>query len=106
MADVRCWQAYPDSTGFEDVARQISGDTAYLKVGVSVASVTGSGAQSVMVVQWSDDGTTWTETEPLATITAPPGTVKKFEVKAPYWRIKGVTTGTDAVVTSSAWAIY
>lgn len=106
MADVRCWQGYADSTGFEDVGRQISGDTAFLKIGVSVASVTGSNAQSVLELQWSDDNLVWTISEPIVTITSAPGVVRKFEIKAPYWRIKGTTTGSNPVVTSSAWAIY
>jgi hypothetical protein len=106
MADVRCWNSFPDSTGFEDIGRQISGDTPYLKIGVSVASVTGADAKSVLELQWSEDNVNWNSSELITTITNPPGVVKKFEVKAPYWRIKGTTTGTNPVVTSSCFAIH
>lgn len=106
MAEVRCWQAYGDTTGFEDLPRLLSGDHAYLKIGVIVSSVSGDQAQSVLEVQWSDDGTTWGQSDALSTVTGPMVIVKKIEPQGPYWRIKGTTTGTNPVVTSTAWAIY
>jgi hypothetical protein len=84
------------------------GDVDFIVVGVTVTGVTGSSPSAVFQVQWSFDGSVWTDpgADPediIATMTANGCRVKRIPVKAPYWRLAAqLTTGSTFTVTGNA----
>lgn len=84
------------------------GDVDFISVGVTVATVTGAGASATFGVQWSFDGSVWTDPatdgeDVIATMTGPGSRVKRIPVKAPYWRVGAVlSTGSTFTVTGNA----
>jgi hypothetical protein len=73
--------------------------------------VAGTSPAVTFSVQWSNDGATWADSDPVdqfTPITTAPTTVaKRFDVKAAYWRAAVVVTGTNSPsFTGSANAYY
>lgn len=86
------------------------GEVDFIVVGVTVSGVSGAGAQAVFQVQWSFDGAVWTDpgADPediIATITAVSCRVKRIPVKAPYWRLGAVVSGTTPSFTVTGNAL-
>lgn len=80
------------------------GDVDFIAVGVTVNAVSGTSPSAQFGVQWSFDGTTWTDPgadpeDVIATMTAPGSRVKRIPVKAPYWRLGAIVTGTNPSFT-------
>jgi hypothetical protein len=83
------------------------GEVDFISVGVQVSAVSGTNPQAIFGVQWSFDGDTWTDpgTDPedvIATLTAPGARVKRIPVKATYWRIGALVSGTNPSFTVTA----
>lgn len=83
------------------------GDVDFISVGIQVSAVSGTGAQAVFQVQWSFDGDVWTDPgaeaeDIIATLSAPGNRVKRIPVKATYWRLGAVITGTTPSFTVTA----
>ncbi|MEA5453307.1 hypothetical protein SPF06_01095 [Sinomonas sp. JGH33] len=106
MAAVLMFQSYQLSASAADTGRLVSLDQPWIKLGIRVASVTGT-PSVLFKLQWSDDNATWTDdATSIATVTAAgvytsgPRTLQGF-----YWRITATLTGTGSVVCT-AGAIY
>lgn len=85
------------------------GDVDFIAVGITVSAVSGVGASATFGVQWSFDGSTWTDPgadaeDVIATLTGPGSRVKRIPVKAPYWRLGAQVSGTNPsfMVTGNA----
>lgn len=75
------------------------GDVDFIALGVSVANVTGTNPSATFAVQWSFDGDTWSDAladpeDTIATFTAAGMRCKRIPVKATYWRLGAVVSGT------------
>jgi hypothetical protein len=86
------------------------GDVDFIAVGVTVSAVSGTTPQAIFQVQWSFDGSTWTDPgvdpeDVIATMTAPGSRVKRIPVKATYWRLGAVITGTTPSFTVTGNAL-
>jgi hypothetical protein len=86
------------------------GDVSYIAVGVTVSAVSGTNPQAVFQVQWSFDGSTWTDpgSDPediVATMTAPGSRARRIPVKASYWRLGAVVTGSSPSFTVTGNAL-
>lgn len=72
---------------------------------VDCTAASGTTPSMVVSVEWSMDGTNWANTDPtpdaFAAITAAKKCVKKFDVKAPFYRIVWTVTGTTPSLTFS-----
>lgn len=78
------------------------GDVDFIVVGVTVTAVSGTSPTATFIVQWSFDGSTWTDPladdeDTIATLTTTGCRVKRIPVKAPYWRLAAQATGTFTV---------
>jgi hypothetical protein len=75
------------------------GDSDSIDIALDLTASAGTNPELVLEVQWSMDGGTWASAEPpdtFAPLTAAPETVvKRFDVKAPYFRIAITVTGAD-----------
>jgi hypothetical protein len=82
----------------------------WIGIELSVTAITGTSPGITFEIQWSDDGGTWASAEPqdvFDPITVPGNWVKRFDVKAAYWRAAVVVTGTNSPsFTGSANAYY
>jgi hypothetical protein len=86
------------------------GDVDFIAVGVTVTAVSGTNPQAIFQVQWSFDGSTWTDPgadpgDVIATMTATGCRVKRIPVKAPYWRLGAVVSGTNPSFTVTGNAL-
>lgn len=86
------------------------GDVDFIAVGITVNSVAGTNPQAQFHVQWSFDGSTWTDpgTDPedvIAVMTAAGSRVKRVPVKAPYWRLAASVSGTAPAFTCTGNAL-
>ncbi len=90
-----------------DQGRPISFEIDWIGVIVSVTSVAGTSPSAQFRVQWSNDNTTWFDPptpDVAGTLTAPGTVVGRFLIKAPYWRLGAVVTGTNPSFVCSASA--
>lgn len=83
------------------------GDVDFISVGIDVTAVSGTNPQAVFGVQWSFDGDRWTDPavdqeDVIATLTAPGCRVKRIPVKATYWRVGALVSGTNPSFTVTA----
>lgn len=82
----------------------------WIGVVLNVTAVSGAGPSIVFSIQWSMDGATWADSEPVDAfdpITGPVTVAKRFDVKAKYWRAAVTVTGTNSPsFTGSANAYY
>lgn len=83
------------------------GEVDFISVGITVSAVSGTNPQAVFGVQWSFDGDVWTDpgTDPedvIATLTTTGSRVKRIPVKATYWRVGAIVTGTSPSFTVTA----
>jgi hypothetical protein len=78
----------------------IPGDSSTVAVVLDLTAMTGTSPSLTFEVQWSMDGGTWASAEPAdafnALTTAPVTVAKKFDVKAPYFRVSIAVTGSDS----------
>lgn len=86
------------------------GDVDFIAVGVTVSAVSGTNPQAVFQVQWSFDGATWTDPgadpeDVIATMTGTGSRVKRIPVKASYWRLGAVVSGTNPSFTVTGNAL-
>jgi hypothetical protein len=86
------------------------GDVDFISVGVTVSAVGGTNPQAVFQVQWSFDGDVWTDVgadpeDIICTLTAAGSRVKRIPVKATYWRLGAVISGTNPSFTVTANAL-
>ena len=89
-----------------DEARLISFTQDWVGVGVHVTAL-GAGTAVQFSVQWSDDGSTWTDAAEAFPAVSAPGTVlKRFQVAGFYWRLVITPSGTTPSVTCAAAAIF
>ena len=75
------------------------GEADFIGVGIACTAVGGTGASAQIVVQWSFDGSLWTDPgadpeDTICTFTATGCRVKRIPVKATYWRLGAIVTGT------------
>jgi hypothetical protein len=87
------------STPVTSAGIPIPGDATSISIVLDLTAVTGTQPALTFEVQWSMDGGTWASAEPkdafAALTTAPVTVAKKFDVKAPYFRVSITVTGTD-----------
>lgn len=91
-----------------DGQRNILTETDWMSVNVNITAVTGANPSATFRIQWSYDGVFWAEAQPpdvLGTATAPVNVIERFQIKAPYWRLAVVVTGTNPVFTCTANAL-
>lgn len=91
-----------------DAQRNILTETDWMSVNVNITAVTGTSPAATFRIQWSYDGTFWAEAQPqdiLGTATVPVNVIERFQIKAPYWRLAVVVTGTNPVFTCTANAL-
>lgn len=91
-----------------DQGRLISFAQDWIGVIVSVSSVGGTAPSAEFRVQWSNDGATWFDPpvqDVIGTATATGTFVGRFTIKAPYWRVGAVVTGTTPSLVCSASAL-
>lgn len=75
----------------------------WVSVILDVTAMSGAGAAAAFRLQWSVDGGTWAEAgDVFDPITGPCTVVKRFPVKAPYWRAVCDLSGTNPSFTGSA----
>lgn len=77
---------------------RVSGDS--IGITLALTTMTGTSPSLTLEVQWSMDGATWASSEPpdvFNALTAAPSTVvKRFDVKALYFRVAITVTGTNS----------
>lgn len=83
------------------------GDVDFISVGVHVSAVSGTNPSATFAVQWSFDGAVWTDPlsdpeDTIAVLTATGSRVKRIPVKAAYWRVGAVVSGTNPSFTVTA----
>jgi hypothetical protein len=81
-------------------------DPASVTIHTNITAVTAL-TNLTMEVQWSYDGTTWysvdgTKDITTGTYTAAASFSKKVSIKAPYWRVQAIVTGTNATFDCKA----
>lgn len=86
------------------------GNVDFISVGVTVNAVSGTNPSALFGVQWSFDGAVWTDAgadpeDVIATLTGPGSRVKRIPVKAPYWRVGAVVSGTNPSFTCTGNAL-
>lgn len=82
---------------------KISPTSDFLSIVLNVTAMSGDGAAANFRVQWSLDGATWAEAgDVFDPITGPCTVVKRFPVKAQYWRAVCDLSGTNPSFTGSA----
>lgn len=75
----------------------------WVSVILDVTAMSGAGASAAFRLQWSVDGGTWAEAgDVFDPITAPCTVVRRFPVKAPYWRAVCELSGMSPSFTGSA----
>ena len=79
------------------------GISSQLNLTVRVTAFSGGSSPTVTVsVHWSNDGVTWSDSSPVDTFNALPAgasNVKPFAVKAPFYRVVWVSSGTPTSIT-------
>lgn len=91
-----------------DVARSILPGSDWMSININITSVTGTNPSATFRLQWSYDNIYWAESNPadvIGTATAPVNVIQRFAVKAPYWRLAVVVSGTNPVFTCTANAM-
>lgn len=84
----------------------------WVAVQVNCTANGGTSPSVALSVQWSMDGTTWADADATATdaftaVTASGQVfVKRFNIKAPYLRLKEVTTGTSPTLSYTPTFYY
>lgn len=83
------------------------GEVDFISVGITVSTVSGTNAEATFGVQWSFDGDVWTDAgqdpeDIIATLTAPGSRVRRIPVKAQYWRVGALVSGTNPSFTVTA----
>lgn len=82
----------------------------WIGVLLNVTAVAGTSPSVTFSIQWSNDGSTWANADPVDQFTPITGVTtvaKRFDVKAAYWRAAVVVTGTNSPsFTGSANAYY
>lgn len=74
----------------------------WVSVQINTSAIGGTSPSITYSIQWSMDNTTWADGDPADTFTAVTATgvkIGRFTVKAPYCRVKAVTTGTTPTAT-------
>lgn len=81
----------------------------WIGIVLNLTGMTGAGS-IVLEVQWSDDGGTWASASPPdvfdALTTAPASVVKRFDVKAEYFRVAITVTGANSPTFSGTANAY
>ena len=84
----------------------------WVSIGLNCTANGGTSPNVTVTVQWSFDGATWFDADATAadSFTALTASgqrfIKRFNVKAPYLRLKEVTTGTSPTLSYTATAYY
>lgn len=79
-------------------AGQPVGAEDFVDIELALTAVSGTSPALTLEVQWSMDGATWASAEPpdvFDPLTGPATVVRRFDVKAPYWRVSITVTGTN-----------
>jgi hypothetical protein len=85
------------------VCQKLDPSATFVAVVLNVIDMSGTNAAATFRLQWSVDGATWAEGgDTFDPITAPCTVVKRFDVKAMYWRAVCDLTGTNPSFTGSA----
>ncbi len=73
-----------------------------IMIGVVVSAVSGTSPSLIVSIEWSVDGTTWSDPSSAQAFSEFTGTgdgVERFETQARYYRIAGRMNGTDPSFT-------
>lgn len=92
-----------------DSSRVLPWPCSWLSIALQITAVSGAGASCDFSIQWSFNGGDWFDSTPpddIGTATAPVGAIKMFQVKAPYWRLKAVMSGSSPSFTLTGNAMY
>jgi hypothetical protein len=88
----------------------LMGTQDWVSIILNVSDVAGTNPEIVFGLQWSNDGGIWADATPakdeFAPITAPCTIIRRFDVKAKYFRPYVNVTGDGASFTGSANAYY
>lgn len=86
------------------VFKTVTATADWVSIVLDVNTISGDQAAATFRLQWSLDGATWAEAvnDTFEPITAPCTVVKRFDVKAPYWRAVCDLAGTTPSFTGSA----
>ena len=91
-----------------DAGRVVNTQLDWVSVGINITAVAGVNPSAEFRLQWSFDNITWADSNPrdvIGTATAPVSVIQRFAVKAPYWRLVVVVSGTSPVFTCTANAL-
>jgi len=91
-----------------DAGRVVNSGLDWMSIGIDITAVTGLNASAEFRLQWSFDNITWADSNPrdiIGTATAPVSVIQRFAVKAPYWRLVVVVSGTTPAFTCTANAL-
>jgi hypothetical protein len=91
-----------------DVGRVILSTLDWMSININITAVTGTNPAATFRLQWSYDNVWWAEANPqdiIGTASAPVNVIQRFPVKAPYWRLAVVVSGTNPVFTCTANAM-
>lgn len=85
------------------------GDVDFIVAGITVQAIS-AGTTADMFIQWSFDGSVWSDAlgdpeDTISSFTAPGTRMKRIPIKAPYWRVAAKLTGTSPSVTLTANAL-
>lgn len=86
-------------------AFKLPGNAAALNVAVNVTAVSGTTPSMTVSVQWSNDGSTWYDGDPvdaLTALTAVKAAAKQFPAKGQYARLVWAITGSTPSLTFTA----
>lgn len=91
-----------------DLGRTVNNQLDWMSIQIAISKVTGTNPTIEFRLQWSFDNVVWSEGIPRDVIgqtDRPASVIQRFPVKAPYWRLAAVVTGTNPVFTCTANAL-
>ncbi|MDQ0756067.1 hypothetical protein [Arthrobacter sp. B3I4] len=91
-----------------DAGRVVNSQLDWMSIGIDISAVSGTNPSAEFRLQWSFDNVTWADGIPrdvIGTATAPVSVIARFPVKAPYWRLVVVVSGTSPSFTCTANAL-
>ncbi len=104
-APTQIFQNYNLTATIADQGRAISFTQNWIGVLLQVTSVTGADALAQYRVQWSNDASVWFDAAPqdvIGNVTGPGTYIFSTPIKAAYWRVGAVVTGTTPSFICSA----
>lgn len=92
----------------QDIGRVVNNTIDWMSIQISISAVTGTNPNIEFRVQWSFDNVVWSEAIPrdvIGSTNQPASVIQRFPVKAPYWRLAAIVTGTNPSFTCTANAL-